>query len=93
MELIIGFRDKWYPQLPSTYRYLCYTAMFYDLKWMHSSPLHQDLEDMIRMLCPNPEGLSYVPWKPPAERGAGESKATSSAAALRTSPKKRARKE
>jgi uncharacterized protein YpbB len=50
-ELIIGFRDKWYPQLPSTYRDLCDTAMFCDLNWMHSSPVPQDVEDMIRRLA------------------------------------------
>ena len=71
-EVAMQLREKFPAQLPSTYRYLLYKCLFRDLFWMNGKPLPEELEHTVRVLFPNPEGLSYVPWKPPAERGAGK---------------------
>jgi hypothetical protein len=71
-DLAISLRDTYPQQLPSTYRHLMYKVLFVDLDWMNDQKLPDEMEEIVRCLFPNPEGLSYVPWKPPSQRGAGK---------------------
>ena len=87
-ELAISLRDVFPGQLPSTYRIMLYKVLFQDLQWMSERRLPEDIEDLVRCLYPNPGGLSYVPWKPPGERGAKKEKHPLPAPKQRNSAKK-----
>jgi hypothetical protein len=71
-ELAVSLRDTFPTQLPSTYRFMLYKVLFKDLAWMDNKKLPDEMEQMVRTLYPNPPGLSYVPWKPPSQRGTGK---------------------
>jgi hypothetical protein len=79
-ELAISLLNQFPGQLPATYRIMLYKILFVDLKWMHDKPLPPTMEQMVRTLHPNPPGLSYVPWKPPSQRGTGLKRAKVQAA-------------
>jgi hypothetical protein len=71
---------------------MLYSVLVRDLEWMRTRALPAELKLMVRSIYPNPEGLSYVPWKPPVLSPPNKPSANKRGPGAATNNKKRKQK-